>query len=144
MLNADKHYKIIFLAQQEKSIDRLREKFPQQVLQKWVAHNQVTDILAACDYGILIRENTVTNQVASPTKFAEYLASGLPVIISANLGDYSAFVETHRCGIKFNGELPVIIKPDSAEKKRMKQLALQNFTKESFKDKYEDLLLVMQ
>ena len=101
-------------------------------------------ILAACDYGILIRENTVTNQVASPTKFAEYLASGLPVIISPNLGDYSAFVETHHCGIKFNGEMPVIGKPDSATKTSMKQLALQNFTKESYKENYKYLLQQME
>ena len=144
LLSADKHFKLIFLAQQEKSIDSLKEKFPQQVLQKWVPHNEVTAILAACDYGILIRENTVTNQVASPTKFAEYLASGLPVIISPNLGDYSAFVETHHCGIKFNGEMPVIGKPDSATKTSMKQLALQNFTKESYRENYKYLLQQME
>ena len=112
-------------------------------MQQWVAHHEVTEILAACDYGILIRENTVTNQVASPTKFAEYLASGLPVIISANLGDYSGFVVEHKCGIKLNGHSPIINKPDLADKKRMKQLAVENFTKESFKNKYDYLLQVM-
>ena len=141
LLTADKHYKIIFLAKQEASIDSLKEKFPQQVFQKWVNHADVTKILSACDYGILIREQSITNQVASPTKFAEYLASGLPVIISPNLGDYSTFVETHSCGIKLNGKEHIIEKPEIAEKERMKALVLRYFTKEANQEKYAQLLL---
>ncbi len=143
LLTAHKHFKIIFLAQQEDSIDSLKKKFPQQVLQQWVAHKEVTKILTACDFGILIREQTITNQVASPTKFAEYLASGLPVIISQNLGDYSAFVKTHQCGINLNGKSPSLNKPSAEEKERMKELVLRYFTKEANREKYEQLLQVM-
>lgn len=144
LLSADPHFKIIFLAQEEENINLLKKNFPQQVFQKWVAHHEVTKILAGCDYGILIREQTVTNQVAAPTKFAEYLSSGLPVVISPNLGDYSAFVETHRCGINLNGITPSIHKPGIEEKNRMIQLALQYFTKEANHQQYVRLLEMMK
>lgn len=144
LLKSNKQFKIIFLAQKEKSIEQLKLKYPDQVLQKWVAHEEVSRILSACDYGILIREETVTNQVASPTKFAEYLASGLPVVISNHLGDYSAFVETHQCGIRLNGQLTAIVKPGINEKERMKQLAIQYFTKEANNRQYSYLLKTMK
>ncbi len=144
LLTSSHHYKIIFLAQAEESIDQLKKQFPDQVMQKWVSHNEVTKVLAACDYGILIREQSVTNQVASPTKFAEYLASGLPVVISDNLGDYSAFVEKHQCGFKLNGKVPFLNKPSVEDKNRMKQLVLKYFTKEANQEKYLQLLQSLQ
>ena len=73
----------------------------------------------AADYGLLIRENSFTNQVASPVKFAEYLCCGLPVIISERLGDYSEFVEKNGCGyiIKDNVQCISKIKKVSLEEK---------------------------
>jgi glycosyltransferase involved in cell wall biosynthesis len=47
-----------------------------------VSHNQVPGYLSAADLGFLIRDNLPLNRVASPTKFAEYLACGLPVVSS--------------------------------------------------------------
>ena len=64
----------------------------------WVPHSEVFEVLAACDHGLLLREPTVTNRVAAPTKFAEYLAAGRDVLISPGLGDYTAFVEHEECG----------------------------------------------
>ena len=65
---------------------------------KWVRPNEVSEIISCCDYGLLIREDSVTNQVASPVKFAEYLLAGIKVLISANIGDYSNFVSMNDCG----------------------------------------------
>lgn len=48
----------------------------------------------AADYGLLLREVNLINYVASPTKFAEYLLTGLPVIITEKLGDYSSIVDS--------------------------------------------------
>lgn len=44
------------------------------------AHNEVPEYLNAADVAFLLRDNTVMNKVASPTKLAEYMACGLPVI----------------------------------------------------------------
>jgi hypothetical protein len=56
----------------------------------------------ASDYGILFRENSIMNNVASPTKFAEYLLCGLPVLISEGVGDYSDFCKTNGLGFVIN------------------------------------------
>jgi hypothetical protein len=138
LLQSSSKNKVLFLAKKESSIDELTKSYPAQVQQQWLTHNEVRDVLASCDYGVLIRENTVTNQVASPTKFAEYLACGLPVIISDYLGDYSAFVEQHQCGLKLNGIMQNLSfsKPTKTEKRRMTELVQNNFTKNACNAQY--------
>ncbi|GAB4539765.1 MAG: hypothetical protein Fur002_05420 [Anaerolineales bacterium] len=54
--------------------------------------------LQAADAGLLLRDNSIVNRVASPTKFAEYLLCGLPVITTNFIGDYSAAAGEHRIG----------------------------------------------
>ena len=56
------------------------------------AHAEVPGYLCASDLGILLRAPDPLNEVACPTKFAEYVMSGLPVLISAGIGDCSGFV----------------------------------------------------
>lgn len=140
-LEQSKNHKIIFLSKKEENIDVLEKEFPGQILQKWVNHHEVTKVLSACDMGILIREDSVTNQVASPTKFAEYLSAGLPVIITNNIGDYSEFVNKNDCGIIANGKpLPNLQPSDFATRSRMIQLVDRNFTKKSQLDNYIEII----
>jgi len=54
--------------------------------------------LQAADIGLLLREDSIVNRVASPTKFAEYLLCGLPVITTPFVGDYSAIVTENHIG----------------------------------------------
>ena len=61
-------------------------------------HDQVASYLMAADVGILLRENTLTNRVASPVKFAEYLRCGLPVILTPYVGDYGEFAQKYDVG----------------------------------------------
>lgn len=119
----------------------MKKQFPDQVSNKWLKHHEVQKVLAACDYGILFRENSVTNQVASPTKFAEYLSAGLPVIISENLGDYTEFVLAEKCGmvVSENDEI-ILTQQTTEEKQRMIQLAIRHFTKQANRKNYETLL----
>lgn len=142
VLKKNKNHKVLFLAKDDENIEQLKKEFPNQVTQKWLSHAAVKEHLNACDYGILTRENTVTNQVASPTKFAEYLSAGLPVIISENLGDYSKFTIDHKCGITLPEavKLSLFNKPDDNEKKNMTGLAMQYFTKEACSGRYAELL----
>jgi len=68
----------------------------------WLAvgysHHEVPGYLAAADVGLLLREPCLVNRVASPVKFAEYLAAGLPVLLTEQIGDYSALAAAHRVG----------------------------------------------
>lgn len=56
--------------------------------------------LAAADVAMICREPTVTNRVASPVKVGEYLASGLPVLVSPGIGDYSDLLVNERLGVQ--------------------------------------------
>jgi glycosyltransferase involved in cell wall biosynthesis len=70
--------------------------------------------LAAADAGLLLRASNVTNRVASPVKFGEYLAAGVPVIVSEGVGDYSAAVR--RCGL---GEVVELSQSDEQLKRQL-------------------------
>lgn len=57
-----------------------------------VPHGDVPGYLNAADLGLLLRRSDPVNAAASPTKVAEYLACGLPVLLSPGIGDASALV----------------------------------------------------
>ena len=63
-----------------------------------VDHSQVFDLLQMGDVGLMLRDGSIVNQVASPTKFAEYLVCGLPVLTTPHVGDYSQYVTDHNLG----------------------------------------------
>lgn len=54
--------------------------------------------LALADLGLLLRERNSVNRVASPVKFAEYLACGVPVLVSPGVGDCPDIVRRERVG----------------------------------------------
>ena len=43
--------------------------------------------------------------MASPTKIAEYLLTGLPVIVSNHIGDYSNFIRNNDLGMVVNNKI---------------------------------------
>lgn len=63
----------------------------------------VARLTSAADIGLMLRDETIVNRVASPVKFAEYMASGLPVLITPGLGDYSYAVASRQLGIVVTG-----------------------------------------
>ncbi len=67
-----------------------------------VPNNEVYKYLNAADYGFLFRENSSVNKVASPTKFAEYMLCGLPVILTEGVGDYSEYTIRNNYGVIIN------------------------------------------
>lgn len=69
-----------------------------------VSAREVPSLLVASDLGLLLRDDSETNRVASPVKFGEYLAAGVPVVITPRLGDCSQIVREHQLGIEI--ELP--------------------------------------
>lgn len=71
-------------------------------------HDEVPRYLRAADLGVLLRAPDPLNEVACPTKFAEYVMTGLPVLISAGIGDCSPFVEHEQAGA-------VLAQPDPKE-----------------------------
>ena len=90
--------KLLLLCPKNSIVDSLLIDFPGSVMNNYVSHDSVKNYLLGCDYGFLIREETKTNNVASPVKFGEYLICGLKILISNNIGDYSKLVHNRNLG----------------------------------------------
>jgi hypothetical protein len=122
--------KLLFLTKHPPTQSKTFSRFGERIRQIWVQPAEVRNILLAADYGLLIREPSVTNRVSSPVKFAEYLASGLQVIISEEIGDFTEFVKQNNCGHLLAGNLS--FRPAAYEKKTaINGLARETFSKRS-------------
>lgn len=64
-----------------------------------VAPEDVPTYLRAADVALALIRPSFARRSMSPTKFAEYLASGLPVIASAGIGDLDGHIEEARVGV---------------------------------------------
>lgn len=64
----------------------------------WVEHEIVPDYAIAADMAVLIRDQSIINRVSAPVKFGEYLALGLPVIVTKGIGDTSDIINKHHVG----------------------------------------------
>ncbi len=74
---------------------------------RWARFEELPDYLSAADAGIGFIRPCLSKLSSSPTKYAEYLACGLPLVINAGIGDADALVERERAGVLvrgFNGE----------------------------------------
>lgn len=110
-----------------------------------VDHHRVADYLAASDIALLIREQNWVNAVACPTKFAEYLAAGLPVVLSPGIGDLGRIVTEEGVGQTWTGTEdlgPLIerIRTDRAEvSARCRDSARRLFDLDNHLDRLRDL-----
>jgi hypothetical protein len=131
MLANNANATFLFLCEHSTIITDLRILFPNRVFQKTVEHSAIKTELQNCDYGILYRENSVTNNVASPVKFGEYLSCGLQVIISPAIGDCSKQVHEHNLGIVINDlNVPIhLTKPSNESRLFNKRFAIENYNK---------------
>ncbi|MEZ4739550.1 MAG: glycosyltransferase [Flavobacteriales bacterium] len=137
--------KVLFLSKEDANNRALQAKYPGRVFVQWLKADEVRSMLQACDHGILVREDSITNRVASPTKFAEYLAAGLPVIISGHLGDFSRMVVEEDLGIVLQQgtEMPQPQRTEALERHRLEHFAYRHFTKSAFDTAYRRLLAAL-
>ncbi len=63
-----------------------------------IPHEEIQHYLALADLGLLLRDRSSVNRVASPVKFAEYLACGVPVLVSPGVGDCPGIARRERVG----------------------------------------------
>ena len=111
------------------------------------SHDDVRRHLSACDAGVIMRHDTMVNNVASPIKVAEYLACGLPVIMTQGIGDYSEDLVRERVGLLLDErkDLPeqvirFIFNPDfDGIRDRASRYALGHLTLDANWRQYQDL-----
>lgn len=133
--------KFLFLSNECEELTVLENRFPGRVYRRFVSPDLVKNNLMVADFALLFRDRRTTNEVASPTKFAEYLNCGLPVLIMGNPSS-SRFVRTHKCGIELNpnGFDIILNRSDYSERQRLHILAKENFSKVHFLKEYQELL----
>jgi len=64
-----------------------------------VASADVPSYLAAADVGLAFIKRCVSKIASSPTKNAEYLACGLPLVINAGVGDSDVLINEWKAGV---------------------------------------------
>ena len=65
---------------------------------------QVPEALHPGDVGLSLCVSSFSKIASAPTRFAEYLASGMPVVVNSGVGDLVDIVETHRVGVVLRGD----------------------------------------
>jgi glycosyltransferase involved in cell wall biosynthesis len=63
-----------------------------------IPHSALPRYYAVCDVLVLPRPVNIINEVAAPTKFAEYVSMGKPVLVT-DVGDAAEMVKVNNCGI---------------------------------------------
>jgi glycosyltransferase involved in cell wall biosynthesis len=116
------------------------------VLVRAVPHADIGSYLAVGDLGLLIRSSSPVNRVASPVKFGEYLACGVPVLVSPGVGDCPAIVEREQAGFVLRDDrlladiVAEIRRERAAFRARCRRVAAALFDAERYTAVYRGLL----
>lgn len=81
---------------------------PDNVLVGSCSPDELANEYLSCDYGFVLRDDSVVNYVACPTKMIEYIRFGIvPILKSKQIGDFvelgMQYVDYQRC---MNGQMP--------------------------------------
>ena len=131
LLNTNDLVKVLILSKPHNVFEELQLKFPNRITEMFVEASEVFCWLSAGDYGLLIRDKSVTNSCASPTKYAEYLLAGLRVISNKTTGAGEGV-----------GLIPAnsMSRSTTAERKANSNKAIHRFAKNNFKKEYEAIM----
>lgn len=69
-----------------------------------VPAQRMPEELHAGDVGLCLIRSTFSKVASAPTRFAEYLAAGMPVVVTAGVGDLEHIVTRHRVGVVIHSE----------------------------------------
>lgn len=69
-----------------------------------VAPERLPEELFAGDIGLCLYRESFSRIASAPTRFAEYLAAGMPSIVTPGIGDLGELVERYRVGVVLRGE----------------------------------------
>ena len=63
-----------------------------------IPHGEIPEYLSAADIALSFIKPCFSKLSSSPTKIAEYLASGIPIITNRGVGDVAELIEKHQTG----------------------------------------------
>lgn len=93
---------------------------------------EVNGLLNAADAAFLLRHDDQTNRVASPTKFAEYCLTGLPVIMTDAIRDSHALAQKHGNLMRFDDAAPALALPPQLDRAALAQRYRGQLGKQAF------------
>jgi glycosyltransferase involved in cell wall biosynthesis len=105
MLDRIPEFHLLVLSRSAEKVKEIadRHNFPlDRMTVRSLQHDEMHNHLAVGDVSVMLRENNLVNKVASPIKFAEYLAAGLPVILTDCIGDSAILAEKEKVGFVIN------------------------------------------
>lgn len=143
LLSNQEDVKVLFLSRIDLQQFQAFEQFPQRIQKTWLPTTDVFATLAIGDYGLLLRESSITNQVAAPVKFAEYLAAGLKIIMTKQIGDYSEKVTSYDLGLLINIKKVdglIFNKVKYKEKQYLNKFSITLLIKRNFIEQYLKIL----
>lgn len=141
LMSKQHNIKVLFLAKIDLNDLQVFKYYPSRISKDWLDHKSVYSVLTVCDYGLLIRNKTVTNYVASPVKFAEYLSAGLKVILDGEVGDYNELLLSKNLGFfTENTYSEKLIRLSKEEREKVVLFAKKYFSKESYYNSYKQLV----
>lgn len=133
-------------------------KFLKTILQKSgnnisifnAGHNMIPQYLHAADTGLAFYKPGFSRKACCPTKFGEYLACSLPVIINSGIGDCDDIILKERVGVVINEfsskeyeravkELKVLLSEGDVLRKRCRAVAEKYFSLEMGVERYWEI-----
>lgn len=73
---------VLLLCPETPQIEQFLSRWQGRTRRMFVQPSEVLDWICSADIGLVLREKSVTNSVAMPTKFAEYLSAGLHLVVT--------------------------------------------------------------
>lgn len=120
------------------------------ILTRRVAANMVPHYLASADVGLALRGKSFSMQGVAPIKLGEYLLCGLPVIVTAGIGNTDVISSESGYLLTDHNELDlgsaaswfaeVVVPQRDLFRKRCREDGLRNFSLEASADAYEKAL----
>ncbi len=91
-------YSYTILTHSQEAFSGIHPQVREKTTIKTVSSKQITEYYQNANLGFILRNDTIVNNVACPTKLIEYLANGVvPVVLSEKIGDFLSL------GYKFVG-----------------------------------------
>lgn len=91
----------IFTKNKKAEVLELLKKYDidiKNIIIDFVPNKVLVNYLKHFDYGVIIRDNNIINQVSSPIKISEYIINDMKVLFSGSLGDFNTIIPEHNLG----------------------------------------------
>ena len=157
LIKVDNSFYFLFLSAYN-NYESLKGKFAQYHIDesfytmRSVKQDEVFNYLCASDFGFLIRDNNLLNKVSSPTKLAEYLMAGLPIVATNSVGDIndisSKVILCDYSNIKDDSFFNEIADFDTSLENRTKNFSVakkyleDNLTWSSYEEVYKHIIML--